>query len=68
MPNDTSFAIMYKKLVDHNFDPDPQQLARSRSYLVTQLSVHGPPDRANRLWTQTKKYDTIHSGKKEGEQ
>ena len=61
MPNNTSFAILYKKLVDHNFEADSNALARTRSNLVAQLSAHSPPADQNQLWTKTKKYDTFHT-------
>ena len=68
MPNDTSFAVQYRKLIDHNFEADPEALARTRSNLIAQLSAHSPPAQANLLWTKTTKYDTIHFEQKTGEE
>ena len=67
MPNDTSFAVMYKKLVDRGFEPDPQRLARVRRELLGQLSAQSPPTRTNRLWTNQASHDTIHSEHETGE-
>lgn len=49
MPNDTSFAVLYKKLIDRNFEPDPQKLARTRGSLLAQLTARDPPTQAKRL-------------------
>ena len=68
MPNDTSFAVQYKKLIDHNFDPDPQQLARTRSNLLEQLSAQAPPAPGRPLWTKTKKSATIENAEQTGEE
>ena len=68
MPNDTSFAVQYRKLIDHNFEADAAALARTRSNLIAQISAHSPPSQTNRLWTKTKEYDTIHSENKTGEE
>ena len=43
MPNDTSFAVMYKKLVDRNFEPEPQMLKKIRSNLMGQISAQASP-------------------------
>ena len=45
MPNDTGFAVMYKKLVDRGFEPDPQRLAQVRQELLGQLSAQDPSAR-----------------------
>ncbi len=68
MPNDTSFAVMYKKLVDRGFEPDPERLARIRRDLIGQLASHSPPAPATRLWTNHSAYDTIHSETETGEE
>ncbi len=68
MPNDTSFAVQYKKLIDHNFEPDPKQLTRTRSSMLAQLSAEFPPSQHNRLWTKTKKTDTINDTEQTGEE
>ena len=44
MPNETSFAELFQKLVKHNYEADPEQLARTRSNLITQLSALRPTD------------------------
>ncbi len=67
MPNDTSFAVMYKKLVDHNFDPDPQKLTRTRSHVMGQIFAHSPPKMANLIWTKQTNCDRIHSELETGE-
>ena len=59
MPNDTSFAVRYRKLIDHNFEADSEALARTRSNLIAQISAHSPPSQTDQLWTKTKKYDII---------
>ena len=68
MPNDTYFAVMYKKLVDRNFEPDPQKLARTRRNLLGQLSDYSPSARANRLWTKNAKCDKLHLECETGEE
>lgn len=67
MPNDTSFAVLYRKFIERNFDADPEALARIRGNLAAQLSAHSPPGDAKRLWTQTRKYDTIQIVTEKGE-
>ena len=64
MPNDTSFAVLYKKLIDRNFEPDPQRLAEIRASLLSQLTARDPPMQADRLWTQKRKYDTMNPDEK----
>lgn len=68
MPNDTSFAVLYKKLIDRNFEANPQKLARTRGSLLAQLTARDPPTQAKRLWTQTDAYDKIHSDDDTGEE
>ena len=67
MPNDTSFAVMYKKLVDRGFEPDPDRLARVRRELLGQLSAQDPPARTTRLWTNPTTCDKIHPKRETGE-
>lgn len=69
MPKDTSFAVLYKKLVDRNFEPDPQQLARTKRLLFGQLSALGPPAQADQkqIWTIPENYDTIRTFENTGE-
>ena len=68
MPNDTSFAVLYKKLIDRNFEPDPQRLAGIRASVLSQLTGRDPPTQADRLWTQKEKYDTMNSDEEKGEE
>lgn len=68
MPNDTSFAVQYKKLIDHNFEPEPKRLARTRSSMLAQLSAEFPPSQSDRLWTKAKKSDTINNAEETGEE
>ena len=68
MPNNTDFAVLYRKLMERNFEADPESLTRTRGNLVAQLAAHSPPTEEKRLWTQTKKYDTIHSVEEKGEE
>lgn len=68
MPNDTSFALLYKKLIDRNFDADTEALARTRGNLIAQLSAHSPPIMQSRLWTKRSKYDIIHQTIDSGEE
>lgn len=58
MPNDTSFAVLYKKLVDHNFEADPKQLVHTRHKLVTLLSARRSPAQEEWTWTRTQNNDT----------
>ena len=67
MPNDTRFAVLYKKLVDHTFEAEPERLARTRNDLIAQLSACRPPTQAERLWTKAKKSDTINLAAETGE-
>lgn len=67
MPNNTNFSILYRKLMDHNFEADPAALAQTRSNLIAQLSAHSPPSHANPMWTKTKRNDTMHSVEEKGE-
>jgi hypothetical protein len=68
MPNDTSFAILYRRLIDRNFDPPPARLARNRGELIARLSALSPPPGAKELWTITEKYDNIKTAKENGEE
>lgn len=68
MPNVTSFAVQYKKLIDHNFEPDPRRLSRTRSSMLAQLSAEFPSSQSDRLWTRTKKSDTINNDEETGEE
>lgn len=68
MPNDTSFAVLYRKFIARNFEADPEALARTRGNLAAQLSAHSPPSEPKRLWTQTRKYDTIQPVTEKGEE
>ena len=67
MPNDTGFAVMYKKLVDRGFESDPQRLAQVRQELLGQLSAQDPSARTTRLWTNPTTCDKIHSEREPGE-
>lgn len=66
MPNETSFAELFQKLVKHNYEADPEQLARTRSNLIAQLSALRPTAQSNWTWTQTPNYDTINSTEQAG--
>lgn len=68
MPNTTSFAVQYRKLIDRNFEADATALARTRKNLVAQLSAHSPPSEANRLWTKADRHVIIHSKNETGEE
>ncbi len=68
MPNTTSFAVQYRKLIDHNFEADATALARTRKKLIAQLSAHSPPSEANRLWTKADRHVIIHSKNETGEE
>ena len=68
MPNDTSFAIKYKKLIDHNFEPEPERAARARRDLIALIAACTPPPPEKQLWTKTNKYDTISNADGTGEE
>ena len=61
MPNDTSFAVMYKKLVDRNFDPDPEKITRTRRNLMGQIFAQGSPEKEKQVWTKQSDCGRIHS-------
>ncbi len=44
MPNQTSFAVLYKKLLDCNFEPDPQRSNAVLEATLWQLFPCGPPE------------------------
>ena len=67
MPNDTGFAELYKKLVEHSFEANPERLARTRSRLIAQLSAHCPTAQSKWAWTKTPSYDTITITESAGE-
>ena len=67
MPNDTGFAELYKKLVGHSFEANPERLARTRSRLIAQLSAHCPTAQSKWAWTKTPSYDTITITESAGE-
>lgn len=69
MPNDTSFAVMYKKLVDRNFEPEPQMLKKIRSNLMGQISAQASPvTKEKQIWTKRSDCDKIPSGTRIGEE
>lgn len=43
MPKETSFAVLYKKLLDCNFDPDPDRAGDALRAILRQLSSSVPP-------------------------
>ena len=48
MPEQTSFAVLYKKLLDCNFDPGRERAETALNTLLRQLS-EGPPHKASIL-------------------
>ncbi len=44
MPEQTSFAVLYKKLLNCNFDPSRERAEATLSTLLRQLS-QGPPQK-----------------------
>jgi hypothetical protein len=45
MPEQTSFAVLYKKLLDSNFDPGPERAKAAMNTVLRRLS-QGPPPKA----------------------
>ena len=45
MPEQTSFAVLYKKLLDSNFDPGPERAQAALNSVLRRLS-QGPPPKA----------------------
>ncbi|MBO4419125.1 MAG: hypothetical protein J5789_04810 [Oscillospiraceae bacterium] len=45
MPEQTSFAVLYKKLLDSNFDPGPERAKAALNTVLRRLS-QGPPQGA----------------------
>ena len=45
MPEQTSFAVLYKKLLDSNFDPGPERAKNALNTVLRRLS-QGPPQKA----------------------
>ena len=45
MPEQTSFAVLYKKLLDSNFDPGPERAKAALNTVLRRLS-QGPPPKA----------------------
>ncbi|MBQ1371591.1 MAG: hypothetical protein IIY70_01545 [Oscillospiraceae bacterium] len=44
MPDQTNFADLYKKLLDHNFEPDPQRSNAVLDAILWQLFPCGTPE------------------------
>ena len=69
MPNDTNFAVMYKRLVDRNFEPDPERLTKTRRNLMGHIFAQGPPEqtkpgpseREKQVWTKYPDCDKMRS-------
>ena len=43
MPDNTDFAVLYKKLIDRSYTPDPTQIEHARDALMALLSERSPP-------------------------
>ena len=42
MPENTEFAVMYKKLLDRNFEPDPQRAAAALTKVLRSVLGNDP--------------------------
>ncbi len=66
MPKQTSFAVLYRKLVDCHFSPDPQQLDDEMAVILRQLSSGNSKQKRNLLWPQQESCDIINQNEKKG--
>ena len=66
MPKQTSFALLYKKLVDCHFSPDQQQLEEEMSRLLHQLTSGDCAKKPNSMWQKQKTCDIINQNEKKG--
>ena len=53
MPKQSSFALLYKRLLDGNFEPDPGRAGQTLAALLRQLPV--PPKKNGNTGGRTKR-------------
>ena len=66
MPKQTSFALLYKKLVDCHFSPDQQQLEEEMTRLLRQMSSGSCAKKPGSMWQKQETCGIINQNKKKG--
>lgn len=66
MPKQTSFSLLYKKLVDRHFTPDQQQLEEEMTRLLRQLASENCANKPNSMWKKQQTHDIIYRNEKKG--
>lgn len=65
MPQETSFALLYKRLLDCHFSPDPQRAGEA----LDRILRHFPPETREELkmpWKSDESCDTMKAKKRDG--